>query len=635
MKKVLSVLVAFCLVMGGFTFSFAEDAQKTIVIVQTSDLHGRLFPHDYATDSLDADAGLLKVSTFVNEIRSKNKNVLLMDSGDTLQDNSAELFNAEAVHPMTQAMNEIGYDLWTLGNHEFNFGLDFLNKNIMAFKGDVLSNNITYKDSGKDFVKPYVIKDIDGVRVAIIGFTPSHIPLWEASTPDHFENLAFAKSDAAIAQSIKELEGKYDVLVGSLHLGPDGEYDDPNGIRALAEKYPQFDVIFGGHAHSQITETVNGVLLMEPGAYGTKISKAVVTVAGDNVSVEGELVSTQDIEVDEKLAEKFAYVHDKSVANANTIVGKISSDFIKRVDYLTGDSKVTTMPTAQLEDNAVIDLINKVQMHYTGAEISSAALFNMGSNLVAGDFKKKDVAFIYKYDNTLMGVKITGENLKAYMEWSASYYNTFKPGDLTVSFNQEVRGYNYDMFSGLTYEINLSKEAGKRVENIKVNGKALDPKKVYKLAVNNYRMGTLLTNGWIKPEDKYYDSVAKFNEMPDGRIRDLIIKYTKENSKGVLKPEVDKNWKLTGFSINPAAQSLAVKKILAGSLEIPKSEDGRTMNVAPITMDMVAQKYVVRAGDVLWRIAKNYQTTWQLLQQINQIKNPNLIYINQEIIIPQ
>ncbi len=164
-------------------------------------------------------------------------------------------------------------------------------------------------------------------------------------------------------------------------------------------------------------------------------------------------------------------------------------------------------------------------------------MFNFGSNLTQGDFKKKDVAFIYKYPNTLVGVNIKGENLLKYMEWSMSYYNTYSEGDVTISFNPKIRGYNYDMFSGVTYNIDVSKPAGQRVCNLLINGQPLDLNKDYKLAVNNYRFGNLMTNGWVSAEDKYFDSYEVMQDT--GRIRALIVKYVQEERKGILSPKVD------------------------------------------------------------------------------------------------
>ena len=282
------------------------------------------------------------------------------------------------------------------------------------------------------------------------------------------------------------------------------------------------------------------------------------------------------------MEKEFGFVHNKSVADANLIVGKVTADFIPRVDYITGQDKVTTMPTIQLEDTALIDLINDVQLYYTKADVAAAAAFRLDMNLKKGDFKKKDVAFIYKYSNTLMGVNMTGENLLKYMEWSASYYNTAKKGDVTISFNPNVRGYNYDMFEGIDYDIDISKEAGNRITNAKIKGQTLDPKKVYKVAVNNYRFGTLQSLKLATPKDVYYDSYEVMQDA--GRIRDLIGAYVKKVDKGVITPKVNYNWKIIGFNPNVAERDKIFDEIRAGTIMIPRSADGRTPNIKSINI---------------------------------------------------
>jgi len=589
MKKftIFKSLTVFMLVLASLVFSLTVNAAtKTITVLQTSDLHGRIYPHDYALDSKDKDAGLAKIKVLVDKERAANPNTLLIDCGDTIQDNSAELFNNMAIHPMVSALNLLKYDTWTLGNHEFNFGLDFLTKNIKAFNGVVLAANIYKEGSNNRWVAPYHVFEKDSVRIAVVGLVPPAIPTWESSTPDHFKGLSFLDPITEINKVLKELKGKYDVLIGAFHIGPKGEYDYA-GVKEIANKYPQFDVIFAGHAHAKFLEEVNGVKIIEAGKYGWALAKAEIVLEqkGSNfeiTAVNTAHLETKKIQADKEMIKKFSFVHEQSVKDANLVVGKIAKDFIKSVDYITGAATVTTMPTSQMEDTAIIDLINDVQLYYTKAEVSSAALFNFGSNLKAGDFKKKDVAYIYKYPNTLVGVRITGENLKKYMEWSAAYYNTFTPGDLTISFNKEIRGYNYDMFSGINYEIDLSKKAGIRIKNISINGKKLNLKKEYKLAVNNYRFGTLMKLKLVTKDDQYYDSIAKITDIPDGRIRDLIIKYTKEIKKGTLEPTKDNNWKLVGFSIDKKLQEKAFALIRKGKLTVIKSEDGRTLNIKPI-----------------------------------------------------
>lgn len=638
LKNVTSVLLFVLLTVSFFTFG-VESNSKTIMILQTSDMHGRIYPHDYATDSADNDAGFAKISTLVKEVRSKFDNVILIDTGDTVQDNSAELFNDDEIHPMIKAMNSMDYDLWVLGNHEFNFDLNFLKKNIAAFEGTTLSANIYNKGTETRWIDGYKIIDLDGTRVAVIGMIPPHIPVWEASSPEHFEGLEFKSVIDETRKVLAEIEGQYDVLVGAYHIGPEGEHGY-EGLEVIAESFPEFDLLLGGHAHAKFQEEINGVLVMEPGSYGWALNKVNITISNNEVvKVEGEQLTTDGVSPDKEILEKFKYVHDKSINDANIVVGRVTDDFIKRPDFLTGSDEITTMPTSQLKDTAVIDLINEVQLFYTNADISSAALFNFGSNLKKGDFKKKDIAYIYKYPNTLNGVYITGENLLKYMEWSASYYNTVAEGDVTVSFNENIRGYNYDMFSGVDYQIDLTKDAGSRIKNVTFNGESINPDRKYKLAVNNYRFGTLLSLGLVTKDDEYYNSYELYQD--NGRIRDLIIKYTQEEKGGILNPTIDNNWKIVGIEVETPYKNAITKEVLAGKLMIPKSKDGRTSNVKSLKMKdlmdlgIIKQKvYKVKSGDKLWKIAKQYKVKWQYIKDLNNLKNPNMIFPGQELLVP-
>lgn len=563
-----------------------STSEVKITVLATADLHGRIYAYEYAVDTVDIDAGLAKIQTLVKVEREANEHVILMDIGDTTQDNSTELFNKDTVHPMIKALNYMNYDIWTLGNHEFNFEKAFLDNNIKTFEGSVLAANI-YKADGNRFVDGHKIIVKDGVRIAIVGLLPPYISTWEAAAPEHFEGLTFTQTVAEAKKVISEIKGKYDVLVGAFHMGEEGEHGY-EGTQAVAEACPEFDVIFMGHAHSKVVEKeVNGVKLVEPGAYGWALAKADITLtkSGNSWAVGSVTTShleTSTIEADPEMIEAFAYVHDTSLKDANTVVGTVTSDYVEHVDYITGKPSVTTMPTAQIEDTALIDLINDVQLFFTEAQVSSAAAFKNDMNLVAGDFKKKDVANIYLYPNTLMGVNITGANLKAYMEWSASYYNTYVYGDVTISFNPAIRGYNYDMFAGITYDIDLSKPAGSRITNLLLDGTKIDDIATYKLAINNYRFGTLLGLGLVTEADKYYDS---YNLMQDaGRIRDLIIKYITEEKSGKATPSIDNNWKIIGADFDHPLETEVLNLVKSGELKIPTSEDGRTPNIKSLNI---------------------------------------------------
>lgn len=163
----------------------------TITIAATSDMHGRIYPWEYAIDEADNDAGFALTDTVVSKIKEDYPNTLLMDVGDLLQGNSAELFIKYYTHPTVQALNLLKYDVWIPGNHEFNYGLSFLQRNLKHFNGRVVCSNIKYADSLKYYLLPYQIYSISGVRVAIVGATAPHIKQWEASNPDHFKNLEF------------------------------------------------------------------------------------------------------------------------------------------------------------------------------------------------------------------------------------------------------------------------------------------------------------------------------------------------------------------------------------------------------------------------------------------------------------
>ena len=640
--KVLQILLILAFVLTLFFSPVFAAETTTITILESADLHGRIYPHDYATDTVDADTGLAKIATLVKQERAMDPDALLIDCGDTVQDNSAELFNDLPIHPMIEGLNMLDYDVWVIGNHEFNFEKSFLEKNIATFKNTVLSANMIGPD-GDYYVEPYKIFDVKGVKVAIIGLTPPAIDRWEASAPEHFEGLTFPGTLETAKKIISELEGKYDVLIGGFHLGPEGEYTYEGSID-IAEACPEFSIIFAGHAHSKYNEVVNGVHIIEPGPWGWALAKAVITLekADDKWTVTDvmtENIETASVDPDPEFIEKFKFVHDESVADANIVVGDITADFIASPDYITGESNITTMPTSQLMDTSVIDLINEVQMFYTESDVSSAALFNFGSNLLKGPFKKKDVAFIYKYPNTLVGTKITGANLKKYMEWSASYYNSYKDGDVTISFNPDIRGYNYDMFSGMTYEINLSKPAGERVENISVWGLPLIDEHIYSLSLNNYRFGTLLGLGLVTMDDRYYDSYETMQDA--GRIRAMIIKYVQDEKSGNLAPTVDNNWKITGVDLDSPLKEAVFDMVRSGELMIPTSEDGRTLNVKALNVYELIDEgilkvstYTVEAGDNLWAIAKKYGMTWEELNKYNDLDNPRMIRPGQEIVLP-
>ncbi|MGH4123038.1 MAG: 5'-nucleotidase C-terminal domain-containing protein [Clostridium sp.] len=584
---VLTLMMVFTLVQPVNVFG-AESKEMNLQILATSDMHGRFMPYDYAVNAADTSGSMAQLQTIVKELRKANPNTILVDNGDTIQDNSSSLFNNDEIHPMVLAMNEMKYDTWSLGNHEFNYGIPTLQKISSKFTGTVLCGNVFDKD-GKSLGKPYKIIEKDGVKIAIIGMVSPHITKWDGP---NLVGYTVKNPVEETRKVVDELKGKVDVMIVTLHAGENAEYGNGDSAREVAKACPELTAIVAGHAHSTITQVKEGnVIITEPNKGAAQLSKIDVklTKKADGkysvVDAKSDLVYVtpkggKAAVADADLSSKLQPYSDRAIAEAKIVIGELKGGDLVPADVIKG------IPAAQVQDTAMIDLINKVQMFYGGADVSSAAAFKNDANIKQGKINKAGTADIYKFDNTLITLKVNGEQLKRYMEWSASYYNTFKPGDLTVSFDQNVRGYNYDMFSGVKYDVDVSKEKGKRIVNLtRTDGTQIKDTDVIKLAVNNYRASTTLlneTSGLFKGEgvETLYDSFKTLGD--DGRIRDLIRKYIVEEKKGVITPEVDNNWKIIGNNWDLQARANAVKAINDGKLSLPKSEDGRTPNVSSI-----------------------------------------------------
>ncbi|SDH48418.1 2',3'-cyclic-nucleotide 2'-phosphodiesterase / 3'-nucleotidase [Vibrio xiamenensis] len=579
-----------------------EDS-VTITIGATSDIHGRLFAYDYATLSEDADTGLTKIESVIDTVRQQDQDALFIDIGDTVQGNSAALFNDYDTHPMVDALNTLQYNVWVPGNHEFNFERSFIDRNLENFGGAVISSNIKWSDSDVNYIKPYQIFNIKGVTVAVVAVTPSNVPNWEASSPDHFANLAFEDELASVRDAVDEAISQYnpDVVIGAFHLGR--SENGTGTYRIASELADKFDVIFAGHEHAEYIEMVekdaysdsytgtdianndqedksisgtydqttreSKVKIIEPGKWGWALATANIELKKDADGawqmVDTTLANhqTNDVEEDPNglLYTEFSWVHEESVADTSQQQGVVTGNFTPSstgyADEATGedfdveaDRLYSTIHYAKVHDTPLIDFINQIQIQNIAkagyqVDVSAASLFSDQTNLVDGEaYTKAKSANLYKYDNTLLGVNITGANLKKFMEWSYSYFNTYTDGDLTYSFNPNANAYNYDQFDGdIQYTVDLTGDAysqsenqdgsytvtnpGSRIEITSIGGQAFDANATYKIAVNNYRYGTqLLTYGWVSSDDVFYEST---NEEVYA-VRDMLTEYASQNS---------------------------------------------------------------------------------------------------------
>lgn len=661
-RKFLSLAIAFMLIIGIFSpaIANAEKESVKITILGTTDLHANIYNWSYEDGKETEETGMAKVYTVVEEARAANPNTLLVDNGDTIQGTilSDDLynFNLELKHPVIDVMNFMKYDAMTLGNHEFNFGLEMVKKIDEEAEFPMLAANATYVKDGSYLVKPYIIKELAGVKVGILGITNPNIPRWDGPK---VEDLKFATPLETAEKYIPEIKEKgADLIVLVTHIGYESEYGG-DGADEIIAKFPEIAAVLTGHSHSTEKHKVGNTVIGAARDAGRQVVKFDIELTEKDgvwtiLDSEVDIIDVKEYAASEELKEYAKEYHEKTLEFLTEVIGTASSDFAPAPE-------IPGIPEAQLKDTAVIDLINDVQLKATGADVAAAALFSPGSNLRAGDLTYASIFEIYKYPNTLIGIEVTGAELKAYMEWSASYYNTFTPGDINLSFNPKIRAYNYDMFQGVDYKVDVSKPAGERIVDLKFKGELLKDEDTLKLAINNYRYGGLKNMDIISGEPYF--------ESDPISLRSYIANHIREEK--VIDPVTDNNWEVIGADLNHPLRDYIIGEIKAGNIEIPRSEDGRTINVKAINAEQlikdgkipaevliahgivveptpevtppvvvpepetVVRKYVVKSGDVLYRIAKMFNTTWQELAKFNNLKNPHVIFPNQVINVPE
>lgn len=562
---------------GTPVYSEISDLQ----ILATSDLHGKFYPWSYALNAADSNGSMAQLATAVKELRTDNS--LLVDAGDTVQDNSASLFLDEEVHPMIQAINALDYDVWVTGNHEYNYGMDYLKKVIASVDAKVLVGNV-YDEDGKPIADGYTIVEKNGVKIGIIGMVTQNITRWDAM------NLAKCTVTDPVEETrkiIDAIKDDVDVLVGVVHMGVDNEYGVANsGVTDLTAACPEFAVIVSSHEHALIEgREINGILVVQNKNMAQTMNEIHLVFArsGDGWNLlrrTSEVHEIKNYEADEAILTALKPYHEAAVKDAEGVIGKLVGG------DLAPANEIEAIPAAQIMDTAMIDLINEVQMYYTDAKVSAAALFVMDANLKEGDIHKSDSSLIYKYDNTLYKLEMTGAQLKKFMEWSVAYYNQYQDGDLTVSFSPDVRAYNYDMFAGVNYEIDVSKPVGERIVNLTwPDGSEVKDDESFVIAVNNYRCNSqLLAAGEIYEAGQGPKLLETDVRGDVGGVRELIAYYIQEVKGGTITPECDNNWKIVGNDWDEALHQKAVEQVAAGILTIPTSEDGRTPNVKSITV---------------------------------------------------
>lgn len=564
--------------------------QMDLQILATSDTHGRFLPWDYAANKADTSGSVAQQAAAIAQRRTPS--TIVVDAGDTIQGNSAELFLQDEMHPMSAGMNAIGYDVWVTGNHEFNFGMDTLKRVIAQQKAKVLVGNV-YAPDGTPLADGYTILNKQGVKVGVIGMVTPNITRWDSK---NLEGWTVTNPVDECRKLTKQLRDQVDVLLGVMHMDPESEYGVyGSGARDLAEACPEFDVIVAAHGHRSVPgEMINGVLVVENSGNASTLSEIHLQLkrkwdGGWSIDQRtSEIVSMKDLPADAALSQQLAGYDARAKADAETLIGEL------RGGNMAPENDVVNIPQPMVQDTALLDFINEVQMYYTGAKVSATALTSMTSQMKEGPIRKCDTASIYTYQNTLYKLEMNGAQLRSFMEWSAGFFKTWVPGDLTVAFDPSTRYYLYDAFEGVNYEIDVSQEPGGRIRNLTwSDGSPVRDEEVFTVAVNNYRATTqLLIAADIFAPGEPLPKLLEIDVRGDlGGIRELLGEYIRTVKGGVIQPKVNNNWKLVGTNWDEAKRAQALKLLAEGKMPLPGSSTSRTLPGAAVTeADLAAVK---------------------------------------------
>nr|WP_139133767.1 5'-nucleotidase C-terminal domain-containing protein [Lysinibacillus fusiformis] len=595
-------MVALILATGIFVTQTPVNAQEEdkdihITLLATSDIHGRSMPWDYAVDGPNLTGSLTQLYTIIKKIRNDNPNTILLENGDLIQDNSAELFNDQPQSPMMVAANEMGYEAWTYGNHEFNFGLDILDKVSSQFNGTRLAGNV-YKENGEHYLPAYTIIEREGVKIGVIGMVTPLITEYEKGT-DHLDRLVVKNPIEETKKAVKELEGKVDVMIGLMHMGLENENGIPGtGVKEMANAIPELTAIFAGHNHVLINkEEVNGVFITEPNKYGTHISRIDLTFTrqGEQLVLKEKdasaiPVKNEDgtfVESDKELEEILKPYHEFAREDANIEVAQLKGT------NLVPKNEIKGIPTVHIQETPLSDFFHEVMLHYSKADVVAHQIDNDKASLDIGPIKKKDIAYNYQFAGGEVSVyEVTGKDLKDYMEWAVGYFNSTRDGDVTISFDKTRRSSKYstnDYFGHVKYDIDLTEQPGNRIKNLrKLDGTPIKMEDHLKLGMNAYRMDFLVSKGQALEGRKFNMTWSSKDESAygetGGTIRNLAIRYLKEEMNGVYEPVIQNNWKIVGVDTKSPTRAAVVELINKDILAIPATEDGKYTNVASINV---------------------------------------------------
>jgi 5'-nucleotidase family protein len=554
MRKILFMLLT------GLSLSQYTQAQNVeIKVIQTSDVHGSFFPYDFI-NRRDKKGSLARVSSYVNEMRKKyGKNVILLDNGDILQ-GQPTCYYCNFVKPTmpnlaASVVNYMGYDAQTVGNHDIETGHPVYDKWIKEVKCPILGANIIDTRTNKPYVHPYTIIKRDGVKVAVLGLLTPAIPNWLKEslwTGLRFDNMV--KSAKYWVKHIQTKE-KPDVIIGLFHSGREGgihtpEYDEDASL-TVAREVEGFDIILFGHDHTRYAGWVKSnagkdVLCLDPSCDAYMVSDATISIRkakGKVVSkkITGDVIDITGQPIDEKYMQHFKADIDSVNAFVNRKIGRFESTIYTRDCYF-GSAAFT-------------DFIHDLQLKITGADISFNAPLSFDARINKGDVYVSDMFNLYKYENQIYVLKMTGKEIRNHLEMSYDLWvNTMKsPDDHIMQISEWAKqdrqrfgfknlAFNFDSAAGIIYEVDVTKPDGQKVRILSMaDGTPFDENRWYKVAMNSYRGnggGELLTKGAGIPRAELKSRIV-FESEKDQRFY-LMNEIEKA---GVMNPQAHNNWK--------------------------------------------------------------------------------------------
>ena len=549
----LSLSMAVSMLPAAALAAEADTGEKHLTILGTSDMHGNIWGFSYEDNSETANNGMARLYTYIQQVRAENPNTILIDAGDDIQGTimTDDIYNKtpEEPHPVITAMNYMGYDAMTLGNHEFNWGIPTMQTILSQAEFPVLAANVTDADGELVTGAGWTIVERDGVKVAIIGVVTPDVPIWDGGK-EGIDEATYEAANVAVSAAIDEIGEEADVIVVSAHMGMYAEFDEENGsdsAQKILDDNPEIDVLQVAHNHVVVNEKQGDTVIGGVRNGGRDIARFDLTLDADNNVVDAtvEIVDMTDVTPSQEIRDipLVAEAHQKTIdyiAGGTDESGEPLPPLGSTTAKFQPENEIRGIPAGRVMDTAVMDLINQIQLENSGADVSAAALFKDTSDLPEGDINYGNIFDIYKFDNTLYRVTVTGAELKAYMEWSAECYNQWEEGDINISFDPEYPDYLYDMFAGVEYEIDLSKPKGERIQNVMFKGEPLQDDQTLTLAVNNYRYSSALKAQNIISGTREWES--------SNSIRDMIVAYFAEHSP--VEPTVDNNWKIVGVDLS-------------------------------------------------------------------------------------